>query len=169
MKFEWIPTPVAGHFDSASASAAISSIARRFAANSVVQGRCFADHLASATFFALRDHFWAEGLGAPIFSSFDTPSPASVLSWKFVELVTKRIIPISVTLARGCRAKGPGIRDSSHARQGRRAGMAQAQPPAAWAEGSTSSTNLRLRPLGGHTVSRGPVQVKGSRSNFGRS
>jgi len=30
---------------------------------------------------------------------------------------------VCVTLARGCRAKGPGFRDSSRAKQTRRAGM----------------------------------------------
>jgi len=37
------------------------------------------------------------------------------------------IIEACVTLARGCRAKAPGFRDSSRAKQTRRAGMTQAQ------------------------------------------
>ena len=45
-------------------------------------------------------------------------------------LVIDATLPVSVTLARGCRAKGPGIRDSSRASHGKRAGMTQASPPA---------------------------------------
>jgi len=50
---------------------------------------------------------------------------------RFVILTETRAY--SVTLARGCRAKGPGLRDSSRAKHIRRAGMtncADPKPPA---------------------------------------
>src|SRR5579872_4995739 len=51
---------------------------------------------------------------------------------------------VFVTLARGCRAKGPGIRDSSRARQPRRAGMTNRKPSS---KSIISSTNFKLATL----------------------